>query len=226
MAIIKAQIIPPGYTDIVHPETEASMVLMADGSTVESKVTTHLADVATETVQGHVKVDGTTIRIKNGIISAMVNTDTYYSEGDEGSNITGGWVNGYVVRDGVTTKNVDHLYLRATNGGSTSLGAEIACVTNVQIDLSNIRTLRINWENIGMVASGLSSDINVSTNKAGSAIDRNAGLTVTNGAFTRRSDFVDVSALSGLYYVRIHAVASNIAVSKETNLKVYDIWGE
>lgn len=31
MAIKKIQIIPPGYTDILHPETDSSVVLMNDG---------------------------------------------------------------------------------------------------------------------------------------------------------------------------------------------------
>lgn len=44
MAILKVQIQPPGYTDIVHPETSADMVIMADSTTVEAKVTAHLVD--------------------------------------------------------------------------------------------------------------------------------------------------------------------------------------
>jgi len=44
MAIVKVQIMPPGYADIVHPETEASMVLMADSSTVEANIAAHKAD--------------------------------------------------------------------------------------------------------------------------------------------------------------------------------------
>jgi hypothetical protein len=36
MAVKKIRIIPPGYTDILHPETDSSVVLMNDASTLES----------------------------------------------------------------------------------------------------------------------------------------------------------------------------------------------
>ncbi len=42
MAIKKVRIKPPGYTDIVHPETSADVVKFSDGSTVEA----HKADAA------------------------------------------------------------------------------------------------------------------------------------------------------------------------------------
>ena len=38
MAIKKVQIVPPGYTDILHPETDSTVVLMSDGSTLENKM--------------------------------------------------------------------------------------------------------------------------------------------------------------------------------------------
>lgn len=37
MAIKKVQIIPPGYSDILHPETDSDMVLI-DGSTLTVKL--------------------------------------------------------------------------------------------------------------------------------------------------------------------------------------------
>lgn len=38
--IKKIQMIPPGHTDINHPETDSTMVLMGDASTLETKMAT------------------------------------------------------------------------------------------------------------------------------------------------------------------------------------------
>ena len=40
MAVKKIQIIPPGYVDVLHPETDSTVVLMVDGSTLENKMGT------------------------------------------------------------------------------------------------------------------------------------------------------------------------------------------
>lgn len=46
MAIKKVQIIPPGYTDIIHPETDSTMVKMNSGNDLQTDFDAHLADKA------------------------------------------------------------------------------------------------------------------------------------------------------------------------------------
>ena len=49
MATKLVKIRPKGtgdYADVLHPETSASVVKMNDGTTVEDKITSHLADTA------------------------------------------------------------------------------------------------------------------------------------------------------------------------------------
>lgn len=46
MAIKRIQIIPPGYVDIVHPETDSSAVLMNGGNTLQTDMDNHTGDNA------------------------------------------------------------------------------------------------------------------------------------------------------------------------------------
>jgi hypothetical protein len=82
MAIVKVQMIPPGYTDIVHPETEASMVLMADSTTAEAKVTAHLADNALRldikgSIQIPIVVDNQVTQILHQVSGVTVRSDIF-----------------------------------------------------------------------------------------------------------------------------------------------------
>lgn len=67
MAVKKIQIKPPdnNYVDVLHPETDSTMVLMGDGKTLEQFKTEHLAEKASLTETGHVQ---------NGVYTTTLNT--------------------------------------------------------------------------------------------------------------------------------------------------------
>lgn len=44
MAIKKVQIIPPNYTDIIHPETDSEVVLMNSGNTLQAEYDNHITE--------------------------------------------------------------------------------------------------------------------------------------------------------------------------------------
>jgi hypothetical protein len=62
MATKLVKIRPKGtgdYADVLHPETSASVVKMNDGTTVEDKITSHLAKAASTSASGHVQLQTT-----------------------------------------------------------------------------------------------------------------------------------------------------------------------
>lgn len=95
-------------------------------------------------------------------------------------------------------------------------------VTDIAVDLTNIQTLYVDWENIGISRSYF----NISTDKMGSWSARDAGVTITTSGFSRTVNTVDVSNLLGNYYIRFHAVDINNTTPNNSELLVYKVWGE
>lgn len=134
--------------------------------------------------------------------------DTYlYNEGVE--NVA--WVEGYGYGyDWTHTKESDHLLIDIDE-------AEAAWVTDAVVDLSAYSTLKVDWESAGDSAW---VHLIVSSVKNGDGETYNARYT-DYGSFARKTDSVDVSALSGSYYVRVHLYGSGVS-----QLKTHKVWLE
>ena len=134
-----------------------------------------------------------------------------YKLGDEFNPITGGWVVGYSQGTGSQSKEDDHLYLTTSTGAPRR-----TYVTNNKIDLSDIKTLFIDWlaETNG---NSLLCILNNKTDNYGSAVAQ----IIKTTAFTRRIDMLDISSLNGEYYVAVFSNAETINTTK-----AYRIWGE
>lgn len=91
--------------------------------------------------------------------------------------------------------------IAAAAAGETS---EVTTVTDVLVDLTDWNSISIDWENIGTATIENISALRVSTIKNGDQSTFDAGVQLTN-VFARQTSTVDVSGLTGNYYVRVHA---------------------
>ncbi|MDF2902420.1 MAG: hypothetical protein K0S25_58 [Bacillus sp. (in: firmicutes)] len=141
----------------------------------------------------------------------------YYTSGVE--NV--GWVDGATLGNpSIKSKNVDHLYIKSENTGSLTVGTY---VTDLVVDLTNIKTLFVEWENIGHASNNNLSYLVASTVKAGAYGTFNAQIEVAN-VFAKNIRQLNVTALTGNFYIRAHTRANATGVVSE--LKVYRVWGE
>jgi hypothetical protein len=135
-----------------------------------------------------------------------------YRLGEEYTDLTGGWVEGYVTGTRTLTKNADSLQIQAVSGVGNF-------VTNNLIDLTNIRNLYISWE--ATQTGGQLVRFSVSANKTADAETTPAAISITNINFSK-VDVLDVSGLSGSYYLKARE-GNNAGTAF---LKVYCVWGE
>ncbi len=133
------------------------------------------------------------------------------------------WVAGYSVGTGNQSKETDHLYLYAHNTSGT---AERVYVTDCAIYLDQIAALKIDWANDGSDDPYNGSYFIASTEKNGDYATHDAQLPKTY-PFTRRIESLDVSGLTGAYYIRAHA-RDHAVIGTEyiSSLHVYKVWGE
>ena len=139
----------------------------------------------------------------------------YYTEGVE--NVA--WVEGYTRDGGIYdySKAGNRLYIKAEFDVNA---AEGTWVTDAQVDLSIIKTLYIDWQSEGV--SPL-VHLNASSSKTGRYFTFNAQVS-QSGVAGRHIASLDVSSLSGLYYLRVHSSA--IIEDRISILSVYRLWGE
>jgi hypothetical protein len=152
------------------------------------------------------------VRAEDGLV--------YYDEGEEFVSVTGGWVAGASQSTGSQAKNADNLYLTA---GNASAIAYRTYVTDNEIDLTNINSLKIEWANTGASSTANQSRFYVHTNK--NDIEHTVRLQKTN-TFGRITDTIDVSSLSGNYYVKVSAIDAPTNALATSTISVYKIWGE
>ena len=133
-----------------------------------------------------------------------------YKEGNEYEHLTGGWVHGYTRNANYSqSKESDHLYAKVSssvnwdaNNVSGTEGVR-TWVTDELIDLTEFNQIKIQWANIGVDHSSVFSTFAVSPNKTGNYTDYTERVWLQY-AFDRE-DVIDISSLSGGYYVRVHA---------------------
>ncbi len=132
------------------------------------------------------------------------------------------WVEGYSTGTGSQSKEEDsHLYLYAKR---ESADAERTYVTDKRVDLTDWDDLKIEWENTASESDANFSYLAVSTNKSGDSGIADERIN-TNSNFTKTTDTMNVSGLSGSYYIRVHATALTLS-DIESELKVYKVWLE
>lgn len=120
-----------------------------------------------------------------------------YNEGAHAAD----WVEGYTLSGGTLTKNIDHLYAEAVESPGP---AERAWVTDAPVDLTGIDEIVVDWEGITSADFQRNASFIVSTTKI--ADEDTFDARIQKGAlFARTIDTLDVSALTGSYYVRVHA---------------------
>lgn len=103
--------------------------------------------------------------------------------------------------------------------------AEIAWVTDGPIDLTGYSTLYIDWQNsAGASNTNNHSYFEVSNNRDTAATDYVLRLNKTN-RFNRMTESINVSSLTGSYYIRVHARDNaTTSTARASDIYVYKIW--
>lgn len=149
------------------------------------------------------------------------NNVPYYWEGEEFTDLTGGWVETPAVETGVQSKESDHLFLQLTGGGTQSPTRGYR--TNHPVNLSDIKTLKINLDQTNAVSGGSERrySYRISTSETGTPIAA-FGNYYTNGVGTIT---IDVSNLNSDYYILVRQLHDGGATGTSSS-KTYKIWGE
>jgi hypothetical protein len=157
------------------------------------------------------------MNIGGKFISPYDNIALIYQDGKEYVPIVEGISDG----DGTVSRESDHLLIET---GQADAATRRTWVTAVVVDLTNVDTLAIEWE--GTVASG-SPEFAIfiaDKRKQGThSTDFAAKLTKTAN-FSRSVDTLDVSGLSGYYFVRVHGRDDSSVTNRDVNIKVYCIY--
>ena len=142
----------------------------------------------------------------------------YYDEGKEGVD----WVVGYLQSAASTdySKQDDHLYLNAFG-----YPAVTTYVTDVKVDLTDVETIEVDWSKSGNTSTESRAYFTVSENKGTSYEDSVATLVYTSN-FARRINVLNVSALSGDYYLRVHAVDTRTTGLRQSTVRCYGVSGK
>lgn len=167
-------------------------------------------------------IAGLTLAGKTAIVGGGLEPDnkTYlYNQGDEHADITGGWVIGHSNGVGSQSKQSNYLHLI---GGSSGWGVR-TYVTNSLIRLTDVNTIYVEWENGGSNSTHTISGMVISTVKTGN-IDTNNAFVVVRSNFLPLISQLDVSAITGDYYIRVHGQSNTAGVL--SSLRVYRIWIE
>ena len=153
----------------------------------------------------------------------------FYDNYNEFKALTGGFSKGFDSHplEEVITKtekqfNCLKLLADMTNGVGGNV-SEISFSTTEAIDLTDINTLYIDWENTGSTTSVNNQSYFI----AGSIKDDNhnsfSSRLTLNQSFARRLSALDVSSLQGEYYIRVHSRNSAFVKSE---VKIYRVFGD
>lgn len=190
--------ITPGVSNIAIPAGFHSGVGVVYGD----------SDLVASNIKSGVTIFGVT-----GTLDAPITY--YYNLGAEGVS----WVAGNSVGTGTQTKYADHLNLYI-NSDAGDASEERTYVTDIAVNLTGISKLNVDWEQLA--SGGYLAAFIVSTSKTGNTGVWNAIIYDYQIAFARRVQQLDVSVLTGNYYIRVHAVGWQ---GIDSNVNVYRIWG-
>jgi hypothetical protein len=139
----------------------------------------------------------------------------YYTNGTE--NVT--WSQGAINGTGTAAKNADHLFIQALTGDN----GYITMVTNAVVDLTNINTLNFDIE-ATVTGGGVNTTIAVGAGTSRTDFNFTAARS-SAVSVSRQVISVDVSALTGGYYIKLQSSRQNQA-DQTSILKVFQVWGE
>ena len=151
-----------------------------------------------------------------------------YKDGNEYASLTGGWdlIKSNSATSGVVTKNSDNMYLYTGETGKASPREKsvYACMVNL-INLTTYSKLKATVENLSYGdRSSISLCVNTTKHTATSSI-WGAGVAskqmTTSGTHT-----VDISSLTGNYYIYVDLYASADYTSAKASCNIVKIWLE
>lgn len=163
--------------------------------------------------------------------------NSYYWDGNEWVKQTGGdlklplytlgaeselFVEGFSRGNGSQSKEFDHLYIY---GRDTSGFGERSYVTDNVIDLSGYSKIFIDWENTGDENTSNNSTLIADSLQSFAFNGSVSAKLQKQESFNRIVDELDVSSLSGDYYIGVNA-ADSAASGVTSELQVYRIWLE
>ncbi len=140
----------------------------------------------------------------------------YYNEGAEFASITGGWVTGYSNGTGSQSKETNHLYMQVSSG----VNWQRTYITDIKVDVTNISKLYVDWDGIDSSTLG-NHFMRLYTGKNNT--DSFNGAVSRQGSFSRMTEFIDVSAITGTYHISLFAFSGS---SSSSVLRVYKVYGE
>ena len=160
----------------------------------------------------------TAISDSDTVEPSFSHTSELYDEGDEFSDLTGGWVAGDDTGDGNQSKQSDHLYLEITTIGSGDYW--ITYVSDKKIDLTPLAKIKISWARTSVNQNYSHGIFGYSGNKSAAygEYDDYVGSPVGQ-TFTRQTDELDVSGVNEEKHILV-------CQRREGNLLVYEMWGE
>lgn len=138
--------------------------------------------------------------------------ETLYEEGEHEDD----WVAGYSTGTGSQSKEADHLYLAAS--GTEMAPGQRTYAKDAIVDLTNVNKIFIDWA-ATLTGDYPSAQLIVSTEKMSSSATYDARLQ-KDTTFTREVEELDVSGLSGNYYIRVHA----LGVGSSAEVQIYGIY--
>lgn len=141
----------------------------------------------------------------------------YYTEGTQNVD----WIKGRTAGD--VTFNPSYMEVTTLQNTVT---VDASAVTDSTVDLTNINTIYVDLSTIsGNSPKSPAVYICISTIKGGTYSQRDA-RTTASGVLSRQILSVDVSGLSGSYYIRIHVYKANATYNAYHAVNVYNVWGE
>lgn len=193
---------------------------------VQSNLDAHMAEKASESNLGHMKVDGTSLVSNDGIVSVRDYHTYLYVEGKE-LTATGGFAKIYSNGTySVFEKYEDYMLIRAF---APTTFPKTLVSTNYAINLSNIKILYVEFETISGNQYGGNFTFKVSNAKNASDPDVVSESTIsgTNLKIGEKTVLsLDVSSLSGSYYIHLESEVNGSVTNLDCAHKIYKIWGE
>ena len=168
--------------------------------------------------------------LTNKLMSSASNKVYLYKDGEENAQY-GNIVEGYTGRycSYVRNKGSDHLYMKCYGAND---GPGVAYETGIAIDLTDYSLIGIEWEGV----SGKYGHYSLLTTKkpaynygegrslyAGD-VNSDSYYDYTDCRFEKRTQFLDITTLTGSYYITVGAHLSYSTSSYYGELKVYKIW--
>lgn len=166
---------------------------------------------------------GEGIKTRRGKSKGQVISKTYlYNEGDECSDLTGGWSKGgYTRGSGTLTKNATDMTLYTNMSGSQT----VSVLTNSKIDLTGFNSLCIDVTCTQNKDSGVwsSAYIVASRNTTSDVPEKAAFVELNDTSGIRRVYAINVLAINQSLYI---GVTSDTGVNSTQTIKIHKVWLE